>query len=70
MNQCFPILVIFFFLDPDTAFDYKEELGIDAETRELMKQIWSEQFEQVGTRLLQRIDDHHTALQPLVQEPD
>lgn len=56
--------------DPETAFDYSENPEIDLETIDLMKQIWKEQFQHVGNKLLHRIESYHTELEPLVETPD
>eukprot|EP00794_Sanderia_malayensis_P021357 gene21357-23433_t len=53
------------YLDPDIALDYSEQTSIDSETRELMGQTWTDQFEQVALRLYSRIEENHTALEPL-----
>ncbi|XP_065056881.1 armadillo repeat-containing protein 2-like [Rhopilema esculentum] len=58
------------YTDPEVAFDYSNNPHIDSEAVDLMMQIWNEQFEQVGIRLLSRIEDNHTNLRPLVEEPD
>ena len=57
------------FSDPEIALDYSSHPEVDSETHELMRQIWSEQFENVGVRLLSRINFYHTDLEPLAQDP-
>ena len=63
------IVVVVVVSDPDIALDYSSKPEVDSETLELMRQIWSEQFENVGVRLLSRINSYHTDLEPLEQDP-
>ena len=58
------------FSDPEIALDYSSNPDVDSETFELMKQIWTEQFENVGIRLLSRLNFYHTDLEPLAQDPN
>jgi len=58
------------YTDPEIALDYSANPDVDSETFELMKQIWTEQFENVGVRLLSRLNFYHTDLEPLAQDPN
>ncbi|CAH1229269.1 ARMC2 [Branchiostoma lanceolatum] len=62
-NQLIELLLEF--LDEDVVMSVPEASDWDREMKEYMQSVWRERFCPVATQLLDRVDSHHTDLEPL-----
>ena len=51
-------------IDDETIFNYAYN-DVAPETQELLKEIWSEDFEPIATAFLQKVKAHRSELEPL-----
>ena len=58
-------MLLFSFLDEDTALDPSELEGAESSIPDVLRDVWESQFVPVGQHLLQRLKSHHTDLVPL-----
>jgi len=56
--------------DEGLACDYENQTHLNNDTIEMLKQTWRLNFQPVATLLLQRIETHHSMLEPIIVEPD
>ncbi|XP_066275895.1 armadillo repeat-containing protein 2-like [Branchiostoma lanceolatum] len=62
-NQLIELLLEF--LDEDVVMSVPEASDWDREMKEYMQSVWKDRFCPVATQLLDRVDSHHTDLEPL-----
>lgn len=61
---------MFWLLEPELSLDYDGRPEVGDETIEFLKESWEEHFQPVGVMLLNRIEKHHSELEPIISEPD
>lgn len=57
-------------LEPELSLDYDGRPEVGDESIEFLKESWEEHFQPVGVMLLNRIEKHHSELEPIISEPD
>ncbi|XP_078699487.1 armadillo repeat-containing protein 2-like [Branchiostoma floridae x Branchiostoma belcheri] len=67
-NQLIELLLEF--LEEDVVMSVPEASDWDREMREYMQSVWRDRFCPVATQLLDRVDSHHTDLEPLEPPSD
>ena len=56
---------MYIFSDPALALDYENDEDTGDDTMEYLTETWENQFQPVASLLLERIESHHSELEPL-----
>ena len=56
--------------EPDLALDYESQEDMEDDVKVVLEEMWSKHFIPVASQLLQRVERHHSDLEPIVTFPE